>query len=234
MTPTTSDQAYTNIRSMLTGGQLLPGHRVSQSKLARQLGCSTLPILEAMRRLESEGLLVKQPRKMARVRELSADDLEGLYLLREGLEAVTARLCAQRISDVKSRQLEELAEHHEKQARLLEEMAQQKEIDPKELEEGLERERHGDMAIHQHIAQCARSPLLSGEFDRLMLLEQTVGRLSLPIVQEIIHHHQLQQQFVHRALVQAITDHDADSAEYLMRKHIQQGYQEMLNSMKKE
>ncbi len=219
---------------MLSDGQLMPGHRVSQSQLARQLGCSTLPILEAMRRLESEGLLVKQPRKMARVRELSADDLEGLYLLREGLEAVTARLCAQRISDAKSRQLKEMARDHEQQARLLEKMAQQEEIDTKELEKGLEHERAGDMAIHRHIAQCARSPLLSGEFDRLMLLEQTVGRLSLPAVQEIIHHHQLHQQYVHRALVQAITDHDADSAEYLMRKHIQQGYQEMLNSLKKK
>ena len=46
---------------------------------------STVPVVEAMRRLESEGLLVKQARKMAKVRELSATDPEGLYLLREGL-----------------------------------------------------------------------------------------------------------------------------------------------------
>ena len=68
---TTSGTAYAAIRRMLLDGLLAPGVTVSQLELSRKLGCSAQPVLEAMRRLESERLFVKQPRKMARVRELS-------------------------------------------------------------------------------------------------------------------------------------------------------------------
>src|SRR3990170_4757970 len=96
--PTTAgDHAYAAIRQMVLQGELPSGKRVSQRRLAKRLGCSTVPVLEAMRRLESDGLLVKEPRCMARVRELSVSELEGLYLVREGLEAVAARLAATRI-----------------------------------------------------------------------------------------------------------------------------------------
>ncbi len=201
MTSTTADQAYREIRLMLLQGRLSNGQRVSQSRLARQIGCSTNPVVEAMRRLESEGLLVKQPRKMARVRQLSAEDLEGLYLLREGLEGVTARLCANRITDEESRELEALSQEFEN----IWEHGYQ-----------LDKESEADLAIHRCIARCAHSPFLSNELDRLMLLKRTIGReLYLGPGDPLDH----------RALVQALIDHDADSAEYLMKKHIQKGYQ---------
>lgn len=113
MTASASDVAYDGIRNMLTRGELSPGQRLSQSRLARQLQCSPMPVVEAMRRLESEGLLVKQARKQARVRELSHDDVEGLYLLREAIESVTARLAPQRIALEESRVLQELAQAYE-------------------------------------------------------------------------------------------------------------------------
>jgi DNA-binding transcriptional MocR family regulator len=61
MSSSTSDQAYQGIRQMFVRGEFQPGQRVSQSKLARQRACSTVPVVEAMRRLESEGLLVNWP-----------------------------------------------------------------------------------------------------------------------------------------------------------------------------
>ena len=201
MSSSTFDQAYQGIRQMFVRGEFQPGQRVSQSKLARQLGCSTVPVVEAMRRLESEGLLVKQARKMAKVRELSAADMEGLYLLREGLEAITARLAAQRINDEQATQLQKLSEAYEA---------------------NWETESDADVVIHQHIARCAGCPLLSEELDRLMLIERTAGRPThnATIRPGLAH--------IHRALVQAIVDRDSDSAEYLMKKHIQNGYQEVM------
>ena len=207
MNTTTSTHAYQGIRQMLTRGELAPGQRVSQSKLARQLGCSTVPVVEAMRRLESEGLLVKQPRKMAKVRELSSADLEGLYLLREGLEAVTSRLCAMRISDEQIRRLQELASAYETGW------------------EQNQREHESDIAIHRHIAECAGCPLLVAELERLMLIERTAGRMMQNSKR------QAGQAYVHRAVVQAIADGDADSAEYLMKKHIQNGYEEAMREL---
>ena len=137
MRSSTSDQAYQGIRQTFVRGEFQPGQRVSQGKLARQLGCSTVPVVEAMRRLESEGLLVKQARKMAKVRELSATDLEGLYLLREGLEAITARLSAQRITNEQTAELRELSQAYETTWQ-----TEHLEVD-------------ADIVIHRHIARCA-------------------------------------------------------------------------------
>ena len=204
MIASASDLAYEGIRNMLTGGELSPGQRLSQSRLARQLNCSPMPVVEAMRRLESEGLLVKQARKQARVRELSHEDLEGMYLLREAIESVTARLAAQRATPEETQVLQELAQAYER------------------AWEANHQEADADVAIHRHIAECARCPLLKGELDRFLLLERTAGRSLKSQCGRPGHNH------THRALVQAIFDHDADSAEYLMQKHIQNGHQEAL------
>jgi len=195
-----SDLAYQGIRLMLTRGELVPGQRLSQSRLARQLGCSPMPVVEAMRRLESDGLLVKQARKQARVRELSQEDLEGLYLLREAIESVTARLAAQRATPEETQVLQELAQAYERAWEAND-------------------DREAEVAIHRHIAACARCPLLLEELDRFLLIERTAGRSFKPGGERAPRPHS------HRALVQAIIDHDADSAEYLMKKHIQGGYE---------
>ena len=68
-------------------------------------------------------------------------------------------------------------------------------------------------------------PLLSEELDRLMLIERTAGRPAhdASIRPGLAH--------IHRSLVQAIVDRDADSAEYLMKKHIQNGYRDAMRAV---
>ncbi|MEX0728072.1 MAG: GntR family transcriptional regulator [Planctomycetaceae bacterium] len=197
-----SELAYLGIRRMLAAGELLPGQRLSQSRLARQLRCSPMPIVEAMRRLESDGLLVKQARKQARVRKLSRDDLDELYLLREALETVIARLAAERITPEEAKNLQELSVAYEA------------------VWASIHDDSPADIAIHHYIAECARSPLLKSELERFRLIELTAGRHLMNRTTRSGHPHS------HRALVQAIIDHDTDSAEYLMKKHIQNGYEE--------
>jgi len=158
MTAAASELAYHEIRNMLTRGELSPGQRLSQSRLARQFQCSPMPVVEAMRRLESEGLLEKQARKQARVRRLSLGDLEGLYLLREALETVIARLAALRITPEEAQKLQELARTYER------------------AWETQDHEAEADVALHHHVAQCARCPLLESELGRLRF--RTDGRTS--------------------------------------------------------
>ena len=55
-----------------------------------------------------------------------------------------------------------------------------------------------------------------------MLIERTAGRPAHNVTNRTGRAH------IHRALVQAIVDCDADSAEYLMKKHIQNGYREAM------
>lgn len=202
-TESSADVAYRKLRQMLCCGELIPGQRLSQSRLGRQLGCSSMPVVEAMRRLESEGLLVKQARKQAIVRKLSEKDLEGLYLLRAAIESVAARLAALRVTPEETVVLQKLAEAFERDVKAHDDCGE------------------ADVAIHRHIAFCARCPLLNEELDRLLLIEQTAGRSFSSEFEQVCNPH------CHRALVQAIVDHDADSAEYLMKKHIQSGYAEV-------
>ncbi|MCY2968328.1 MAG: hypothetical protein NT069_32640 [Planctomycetota bacterium] len=65
-----------------------------------------------------------------------------------------------------------------------------------------------------------RTMLTSGELDRFLLIERTAGRSLKLQSGRPRHSHN------HRALVRAIVDYDAASAEYLMKKHIQHGYEE--------
>ena len=199
---TAFEQVYHKIRKMIIRNELQPGEKVSQLHLSKQFNCSPTPLAEAMRRLESEGLLTKDGRKMARVRQLTNEDAEGLYLVREGLESITARLCARRISRENLGKLWELVEQFETA------VSQDDAAKYKQLE----------VEIHQFIARCSGSPLLEEELSRLLLIELTAAVDSCP-TQDMDKY-----KFSHRAIVNAIADGDEDSAEYMMKKHIQNGY----------
>jgi DNA-binding GntR family transcriptional regulator len=203
---TASEMAYNEISRMMLSGELSPGQRVSQSGLARRFGCSTVPVVEAMRRLESEGFLVKEGRRMARVRKLLPGDMEGLYLIREGLESVAARLCARRISEANLVHLKALGNRLDAAI----------DINDGDAFNGLEIE------VHRCIVENSGCPLLAEELSRLLLIERTAGaRKSIGTLSRRRHSH--------RAILEAISDHDEDLAEYLMKKHIQKGYAELEN-----
>jgi DNA-binding GntR family transcriptional regulator len=206
---TASETAYQNIRKMIISSQLPFGQRVSQSKLAKEFGCSTVPIVEAMRRLESEGLLVKDGRKMAKVRKFSADEIEGIYLIREAIESVAARLCAQRISQQQLMVLQDLVSQFETA------------VDGGQYSTFMELE----IKIHRCIVLNAGSGILMEELERLVFIEKTIAahkKLDNPA----------QYRHSHRTIVDAIADGDGNSAEYLMKKHIQNGHKELMQQEK--
>lgn len=82
-------------RSVLTGA-LSPGSTFSLRDLAAQLGVSHIPIREALRRLESQGLIVLRQSRSASVARLSVDDLTSIYRLRYVVELPLAGASAGR------------------------------------------------------------------------------------------------------------------------------------------
>jgi DNA-binding GntR family transcriptional regulator len=91
-----SDKAYHAVRDEILRGQLRPGTPLSRRRLARQLGMSVLPVTDALRRLEGDGLVESRARAGTRVRVPSEKDVRELYELREALETQSARLFAER------------------------------------------------------------------------------------------------------------------------------------------
>ena len=115
--PRSADQqlgefAYMRLRSEIRGGTLLPGSRLRETELADRLQVSRTPVREALKRLESEGLVVfSQPRGMT-VTELSAGQVLELYAMREILEGAAARFAAEHASAFEIESLKHLVSQH--------------------------------------------------------------------------------------------------------------------------
>lgn len=80
------DQVAKEIRRAILSGDLRAGQAFSLRKVSAQLGVSFIPVREALRELEAQGLVVIRPGKSAMVAPLSHDDLHGIYRLRRQIE----------------------------------------------------------------------------------------------------------------------------------------------------
>src|SRR5947208_6718777 len=104
-----ADRAYAAIREEILRGQLRPGTPLSRRRLARELGMSVLPVTDALRRLEVDGLVESRARAGTRVRVPEEKDVRELYELREALETQSARLFAERATDAQRQEIQQLA-----------------------------------------------------------------------------------------------------------------------------
>src|ERR1700680_1758728 len=91
---TLAGEAYSIIRERILRGEVAIGQVISRRKVAAGLGMSFLPVSEAFLRREFEGLLESRPRAGTRVRIPTREDVEGHYVVREGLEVQAAKLFA--------------------------------------------------------------------------------------------------------------------------------------------
>ena len=93
-----TEDVYERVRNAILDGQLAPGAVMSQVALAEELGISRTPLREALRMLQSEGLVEGEPNRRVRVAPMTASDLEELYVMRVTLEAEALRLSVPRMT----------------------------------------------------------------------------------------------------------------------------------------
>ncbi|PZG12144.1 GntR family transcriptional regulator [Nonomuraea aridisoli] len=91
-----SDFAYEALRNRILSHEYGPGTVLNQAMLARDLGISTTPLREALRRLKSEGLVELDAHRDARVTDLSAEEARDLLEMRRALDPLAASLAAER------------------------------------------------------------------------------------------------------------------------------------------
>lgn len=87
-----TDQVYEYLTDLIIEGKLKPGEKLTENDLCHRFGISRSPIRECFRILESDGLIVINPRKGVRVRELTRKDIEDVFPVRASLESLAARL----------------------------------------------------------------------------------------------------------------------------------------------
>ncbi|MBA3739494.1 MAG: GntR family transcriptional regulator, partial [Actinobacteria bacterium] len=81
----------TTLRDAILSGELRPGDRLLQEQLAEQLRVSRIPLRDALRRLEAEGLVTMGPRRGAEVASLTTADVSEIYEIRIALESELMR-----------------------------------------------------------------------------------------------------------------------------------------------
>jgi DNA-binding GntR family transcriptional regulator len=93
------DGVYRALRQDIGRLELAPGERLPLEELAGRFQVSLTPVRHALRRLESEGLVVGERRRGSRVAPLSVEELEEIQALRLGLESFLARRGAERCTE---------------------------------------------------------------------------------------------------------------------------------------
>ncbi len=96
---TAGQKATSVIRERILAGDLEPGAKLSQHRLAAELGMSRIPVRDALRSLAAEGLVSVTANTTATVAELSPQDLQELYEIRISLEPRLGRLAIPNLTD---------------------------------------------------------------------------------------------------------------------------------------
>jgi DNA-binding GntR family transcriptional regulator len=151
-----AESAYFHIRSLLVQRAFQPGARLSEPQLSDRLGISRTPVREALRRLQSDGLVTRSSRGGVVVARMGSAEIKHAYQLRGALEALTAELAAghQQRGELAPSALTELQER----ARIVEERA---------TEGDLPGARDANLRLHQWIAELGGNPLVIEALGRI-------------------------------------------------------------------
>jgi DNA-binding GntR family transcriptional regulator len=203
-----AEEAYRAIRNAIQEGQLEAGQRVPELELCAWLKVSRTPIREAMRRLQSDGMLVHAPGGGLQVAQHDLRAVAELYDVRERLEGTAAALAA-RFADA--------TEIHMLRAML--ELHRQLPDDPKI-------HARENTVFHEHIYRAAHNRFLIKSLQDLHDAVVLLGRTTFAAPGRIA-----EAQAEHRAIVVAIARRDESKAEELARRHVRRGYELRLSAM---
>ena len=199
--PTKAELAYGLVRDQILRGELEPGAVIQQGRLARDLGISTTPLREALRRLMSDGLVELDAHRDARVSTLNAEEARDLVEIRRSLDPLAAGLAAERRTRADLELIRATAA----------DLAPLR-TDPKVEELSTHR------LFHHAIYSASHNDLLVQTLDGLWDKADRYRRLALKVErsQEDLDRTHAE----HLALVEAVAAGDAETAAAVMRDHV--------------
>jgi DNA-binding GntR family transcriptional regulator len=192
--PDLVEQVYQALLDAISDGSLPPLARITQEEIAQQLAVSRQPVLQALRLLKQEGLVLDAPGRGVQVAPLDAQTINAVYQVRGALDALAARLAATRGAS----------------------------IDPKLIERGRKAARGrempaligADIAFHQAIYVASGNPLIerSARLHWSHIRRAMGASLQRSALRETVWDE-------HQAIAEAIAAGDAERAEQLMKQH---------------
>ncbi len=106
---TAGQKAYDIIFRKIINGEFAPGFKLSRRKMAEVTGVSVIPVIEALNRLEEDGLVESKPQWGSFVTVPTQKKIEDMYVLREAIECQVARIMATKMTEAQEQQLREIA-----------------------------------------------------------------------------------------------------------------------------
>ncbi len=204
-TSSLTERLHEQLRQEIVEGLIPAGSKLSEPELARRFGVSRGPLREVIRRLEAGNLVELKTNVGARVVALSPEQLIEIYLVREALEGMAARLAARHMSDRDVADLRALLDSGEHQ------------VERMQGREGWAYfQKEGDLDFHFRIVKGSGNlrlcRLLCNDLYHLVRMYRFQFGMSSPRARPAYSEH-LQ-------IVEAIEARDGEQAEMLMRFHI--------------
>jgi DNA-binding GntR family transcriptional regulator len=179
-------------------GSYPPGSRIVETRVAQELGVSQGPVREALRDLEQLGCVVHEPYRGCSVRAFSVDELLDAFPVRAALEALAARLAAERITDDELDALDELLDRMRLAARRGDAHDQSQ----------------ANASFHATIVRAARNSTLERQWRMLEPFSRTYLTVSRPGI-DLLH---LSER--HVPILDALRRHEPDAAAEAMHDHL--------------
>jgi DNA-binding GntR family transcriptional regulator len=196
---TSAQTAYEIIKENIFNGSLRPGEKLSKRNMAKLTGYSVIPVIEALNKLEFDGLVEAKPLWGSFVAVPSNDKVKDMHVLREAIECQVARILS--------------VNADQKQKKVLNELAF--ELDRLEYSEKTKNEimdKHYE--LHLLMAEYTGHESLVRELERIGLFNQLcraveTRRVASPVPGNF-----------HSQLLKIIFESDPDTAEKTMREHV--------------
>ncbi len=206
-------RVFNAIENAILDGEYRDGDSLNELKLSKELGVSRTPVREALMQLELEGLVRNVPNKGAVVIGVTEQDIHDIYEIRIRIEGLAARLCAENITDDELHALEQIVDLQEFYL----------------LKNDTEQIWKLDGDFHKIIYDASRSrPLrftLSNFHNYIKkardISVQTEGRAEKTVAE-------------HRAILDAIKEHNGSLSEQLTAKHISNAEDNLFENAMKE
>ena len=214
-----SDIAYDYLKKRILNGEYAPGQALMTNVLAPEIGVSRTPIRDALRQLETDGLVSIQPRLGASVKKMDLRAFRESCELRLALESHAAGLAARQRTEL---DLHEISLALEEMRRITDEVLAGG--DSAKLIPMLARE---DVRFHLAIITAAKNDLMKKEILRLHLINRVVTSPALAknvqTRQDVAgdHSHRREVLKCHEEIYRAIAAGEAGAAKKAMEQHIQ-------------
>ena len=207
-------KAYEIVKNMITERQILPGEKIPQEKLAQELGISRTPLVSALKFLEHEKLVESKPRRGYFVRLFSKQEMVSIFELREVLEGLAAKRAAANITDEEIDILNGFFRPFAESANITDFRAYARE----------------DRRFHNFITEIGAKEFLKSILQTYNVITASYQYLSSEGLvrppNETIEEH--------LAVIKAIGNRDPDSAEEMMRMHLNKTIAHLRQDIEKE